>query len=72
MPLPEEITVSNEQDLLNFVFNNSSFGTVPESLASRCIIYPTYAEVDRINDVIMFFFSGRRKNIPKQRFCRRE
>ena len=29
MPFPEEITVSNEEDLLNFDFNNSSFGTDP-------------------------------------------
>ena len=49
MPLQEEITVSNEQDLLNFVFNNSSFGTDPEWLASCCIICPTNAEVDRIS-----------------------
>ena len=61
MPLPEEITVSNEQDLLNFVFNNSSFGSNPEWLASCCIIYPTNAVVDRINDIIMRFFFGRRK-----------
>ena len=56
MPLPEETTVSNEQDLLKFVFNNSSLGTDPEQLASRYIIYPTNAEVDRRNGVIMRFF----------------
>ena len=61
MALPEEITVSNEQDLPNFVFNNSRFGTDPEWLASRCIICPTNAEVDRINDVIMHFFPEEEK-----------
>ena len=38
MPLPKEIAVSNEQDLPYFVFKNSSFGTDPEWLSSRCII----------------------------------
>ena len=62
MPLTEKNTVRNEQDLLNFVFNNSSFGTDPGRLASLCIICPTNAEVDRINDLIIRgFFFGRRK-----------
>ena len=56
MTLP--ITVSDEQDLLNIVFNNSRFGTDSEWLASRSIIRPTNAEVDTINDVIMRFFPG--------------
>ena len=72
MPLPEEITVSNEQDLPYFVFKNSSFGTDPEWLSSRCIIRPTNAEVDRINDIIMRFFFREKKKIPKQWFCWRE
>ena len=55
MPLPKEIAVSNEQVLLNFVFNKSSFGTDPEWLASRCIICPTNKE-ERVNAVIMRFF----------------
>ena len=38
MRLPEEITMSNGQNFLNFVFNNSSFGSDPEWLASRCSI----------------------------------
>ena len=71
MPLPEEITMSNGQDLLNIVFNNSSFGTDLEWLASRCSICPTNAEVDKINDVSMLFF-GRKKEIPKKRFCQIE
>ena len=61
VPLSEEITVSNDHDLLNFVFNISSFGTHPEWHASRFIICPTNAEVDRINNVIMRFFPGEEK-----------
>ena len=65
--------MNNEQDLINIVFNNSSFGSDPEWLVSRCIIYPTDAELDRINVVIIRGGGGFRekKNTPKQRFCRR-
>ena len=64
MPLPEEITVSNEQDLLNVVFDNSSFGSDPEWLASRSIIIMSNQRRSRQkkNDVVMrFFFSGEGK-----------
>ena len=57
--LPDDMTVENETELLDFVFGSIENKCADSAwLASRSIICPTNSEVDAINNTIMNPFPG--------------
>ena len=57
--LPDDMTVENEKELLNFVLGGIENNYTDSSwLSSRSIICPTNSEVDAINNTIMSIFPG--------------
>ena len=56
--LPDDMTVENEKELLDFVFGGIDYYTDSAWLSSRSIICPTNSEVDAINNTIMSIFLG--------------
>ncbi|GFR71399.1 hypothetical protein ElyMa_003812100 [Elysia marginata] len=60
--LPDDITVTNEKELLDFVFGGIE-DKYPDSawLAARSAICPTNVEVDAINKTIREAFPGEKK-----------
>ena len=57
--LPDDMTVENEKELLDFVFGDIENNCTDSAwLSSRSIICPTNSEVDAINNTIMSMFSG--------------
>ena len=57
--LPDNITVENEKELLDFVFGGIENNYTDSAwLSSRSIIFPTNSEVDATNNTIMSMFPG--------------
>ena len=58
--LPDDTTVENEKELLDFVLGGieNNYYTDSAWLSSRSIICPTNSEVDAINNTIMSIFPG--------------
>ena len=57
--LPDELTVENEKELLDFVFGGIENNHTDSAWLSSCsIISPTNSEVDAINNTIMSIFPG--------------
>ena len=60
--MPEDIAVTNERELLDFVFGGLNENYKDSTwLASRSVICPTNSEVDNINKIIMDVFPGEEK-----------
>ena len=60
--VPEDIAVTNERELLGFVFGGLNENYKNSTwLASRSVICPTNSEVDNINKIIMDVFPGEEK-----------
>ena len=57
--LPDDMTVENGKELLDFVFGGIENNYTDSAwLSSRSIICPTNSEVDAINNTIMSIFPG--------------
>ena len=57
--LPDDMTVENEKELLDFIFGGIENNCTDSAwLSSRSIICPTNSEVDAINNTIISIFPG--------------